>query len=164
MKILVISDSHGGVSALNEALQRSGKGAELVIFLGDGLKDIAYCKSAYPSLTFFEVRGNCDFMCADTPIESVLELDGVRVLITHGHKYNVKHGLSQLLEEAVAKDVDAVLFGHTHMPTDLCEYVGEKRIQLFNPGSLGYGKTYGVINTANGVLVTNIIDLYGEKH
>ena len=50
---------------------------------------------------------------------------------------------------------DAVFFGHTHTPYDDILDIGEKRIHLFNPGSIGYGGTYGVVNTSGRVLVTS---------
>lgn len=161
MKILVFSDSHGNTSNMIEAINRNKSNCDLVVFLGDGLRDSAYVKGRFPEIPFFEVRGNCDFFGADIPKESVVDLDGIRVLITHGDKYNVKYGLSTILYAGAEKEVDAIFFGHTHLPCELCEYVGERRIQLFNPGSVGGSSTYGVVNTANGVLVTNIAKLNG---
>ncbi len=156
MKILVFSDSHGASSKIIKALEAHKGKADLVIFLGDGLRDIDLVKEKYPSLTFFCVRGNCDFFSSDTPKESVLDLDGIRVLVCHGDRYNVKYTLDTILYAGAEREVDAILFGHTHIPLERCEYVGEKRIQLFNPGSIGTLDTYGVINTNGGVLVTGV--------
>lgn len=163
MKILVFSDSHGNSKNIIEAIERNNAKCDLIVFLGDGLKDISYIEEKYPQLVFFKVKGNCDLIAGNTPRESVLDLDGIRVLITHGDKYSVKYGLDTLLYACAEKEVDAVFFGHTHCPTELCEYVNDKRIQLFNPGSIGSGGTYGVVNTANGVLVTNIANLYSKS-
>ena len=159
MKILVFSDSHGNSKNIVDAIKRSGAGAELAVFLGDGLGDVEYAKSKFPSLAFYEVRGNCDFFASDIPKQSVLDLDGIRLLITHGDRYNVKYGLTNIIYAAAELEAHAVLFGHTHAPTEQCEYVDEKRIQLFNPGSIAQG-SYGVINIANGTLVTNIVNLF----
>lgn len=161
MKILVFSDSHGNTSNMIEAINRNKMSCDLVVFLGDGLRDASYVKSKFPEIPFFEVRGNCDMLSSDVPKESVIDLDGIKVLITHGDKYNVKYGLTNILCAGAEKEVDAIFFGHTHMPTELCEYAFDKRIQLFNPGSIGGGATYGVINTSNGTLVTNVAKLYG---
>ena len=159
MKILVFSDSHGNGKNVVEAIEKSGVGVSLVVFLGDGLGDVEYARGKFPNLQFFEVRGNCDFFANDTPKQSVLDLDGVRLLITHGDKYNVKYGLTNITYAGAELEVNGILFGHTHIPTDRCEYVNEKRIQLFNPGSIAQG-SYGVLNISNGVLVTNIVNLF----
>ena len=87
MKILVFSDSHGNANSIRKALFAHKSTVDLVIFLGDGVYDIEAIKADYPELSFFVVRGNCDFMCADVPKESVLDLDGVRFLVCHGHTY-----------------------------------------------------------------------------
>lgn len=156
MKILVFSDSHGASSKIIKAIEAHKGIADLIIFLGDGLRDIEFVKGKYPSLTFFCVKGNCDFFSCEAPKEAVLDLDGIKVLICHGDKYNVKYTLSTIMYAGREREVDAIFFGHTHSPLDACEYVDEKRIQLFNPGSIGTYDTYGVINTSGGVLVTNI--------
>ena len=155
MKLLVFSDSHSASGKITDAIASHSGMCDAVIFLGDGLRDIEYVKRKYPDLCFFCVSGNCDFT-SEVPSESVLDFDGIKVLVTHGHKYFVKHGYDTILEYAAAKGADAVFFGHTHVPLDTCEYVGEKRIQLFNPGSIGKGGTYGVVHTSGGVLVTSI--------
>ena len=156
MKILVFSDSHGGVSKIDKALELHAGRADLVIFLGDGLRDISVIKEKYPNLTFFSVRGNCDFFSGEEPKEAVLDLEGIRVLVTHGDRYSVKGSLQTILYAGAEKEVDAILFGHTHIPYDSCEYVGSRRIQLFNPGSIGHFGTFGVLNTSGKVLVTNV--------
>lgn len=156
MKILVFSDSHSRASTMDKAIALHKNNTELVIFLGDGVKDLELIKHKYPSIAFFAVKGNCDLLCSDVPKESVLDLDGIKVLVAHGDKYNVKYGLDTILYAALEKEVDAVFFGHTHIPHDSCEYVNGKRIQLFNPGSIGNGGSYGVVNTSGGVLVTGI--------
>ncbi len=156
MKILVFSDSHGRAKNIVEALKIHGGVCDFAVFLGDGLKDIDYAREKFPSVPFVSVKGNCDtFFCDSERDECVLDLDGVRVLITHGHKYNVKYVYGTILYRARELEVDAVFFGHTHIPLDTQEYVGEKRIHLFNPGSVGMGATYGIINTSGTVLVSS---------
>lgn len=155
MKLLVFSDSHSSSGKIEKAIAAHSGVCDAVIFLGDGLRDIDYVKRKYPDLCFFCVSGNCDFASAVLG-ESLLDFDGIKVLVTHGHKYFVKHGYDTLLRYAVSKGADAVFFGHTHIPLDTCEYIEGKRIQLFNPGSIGNGGTYGVVHTSGGVLVANI--------
>ncbi|MBQ8546509.1 MAG: metallophosphoesterase [Clostridia bacterium] len=156
MKILVFSDSHSHSKNIEKALEIHNYNADLVVFLGDGIRDIENVKNRHSRLNFFIVKGNCDvFFSSEYPDYSVLDLDGIRVLITHGHLYGVKSGYDRLLYKASEVEADAVFFGHTHAPIDFSTYVGEKRIHLFNPGSIGYDGTYGVINTSNGVLVSS---------
>ena len=154
MKILVFSDSHSNPKYIERALEIHNYRADLVIFLGDGIRDIENIKNRHSHLHFFVVKGNCDvFSSSEYPNYSVLDLDGVRVLITHGHLFGVKRGYDRILYRAEELEADAVFFGHTHMPIDYSTYVNEKRIHLFNPGSIAYGGTYGVVNTSKGVLV-----------
>lgn len=159
MKILVFSDSHGNSMAIDRAIAAHNAKADLVIFLGDGLNDIELMEEKYPQITFFKVKGNCDFMRSDIMSESILNLDGVKILICHGHKYNVKGALDTLVYAGMEKEVDAVLFGHTHVPYDSCQYINDKRIQIFNPGSIGMKGTYGVLNISGGVLVTGLAQI-----
>lgn len=156
MKILVFSDSHGSSANMIKAIEAHNARADLLIFLGDGLRDMELIKEKYPHLTVFSVKGNCDFFSNEAPKESILDLDGIRVLVTHGDKYNVKYTLNRIAYAGLEREVDAVFFGHTHTPCELCEYYGEHRIQLFNPGSIGTAGTYGVVNTSGGILVTGI--------
>ncbi|MBQ3040427.1 MAG: YfcE family phosphodiesterase [Clostridia bacterium] len=158
MKILVFSDSHGNFKAINDALELHHGEADLVIFLGDGARDISLIEEKYPSLAIFKVKGNCDFMC-EHPTKSILNLDGVRILVTHGHEYDVKYSLNKIMYTGFENELDAVLFGHTHQPLDTVERLNERSLRLFNPGSIGMGKTYGVIDIINGVLITNIARL-----
>ncbi len=131
MKILVISDTH---KKLNNAISllKEITDLDLVIHLGDHYNDAEDLEAIYNNLSFEYVAGNCDFAVMEELKEKILEIKGKKILITHGHYYQVKHGyylLEKLLEE---KKVDAIMFGHTHLP--VIEYIGEKIIM--NPGSL----------------------------
>ena len=62
--ILIISDTHGRVSRLEELISYRRKllaeGEVLnLIFLGDGLDDLFACRS-YDEIITYAVRGNCD--------------------------------------------------------------------------------------------------------
>ena len=75
----------------------------------------------------------------------MLNLEGHRILLTHGHRYGVKNGLGGLLNRAAQEGADIVLFGHTHQPmtetvpsgTVLGGVTIDRPIRLFNPGSIG---------------------------
>ena len=78
-----------------------------------------------------------------------MEFDGVKLMLVHGHHYGVKSGYGSLLASAKAEGVDAVLFGHTHVP------FMEKRegILMLNPGSLrNPDREYAIIEIENGTV------------
>lgn len=155
MKILVFSDSHSNSSKIKQAIELHKAKCDCVIFLGDGLKDIDFIKEQYSQIAFFTVKGNCDLFAGDTQEERLLYLDSFKILITHGHKYGVKSGYGRLAYRARELEADAVLFGHTHVPFDDFITVADKQIRLFNPGSIGHGGSFGVINTSGTVLITS---------
>ena len=155
MKLLVFSDSHSNSSKIKEAIELNKAKCDCVIFLGDGLKDIEYVKEQYPNIAFFAVKGNCDFFASGVEEERLLYLDNFKILITHGHKYGVKSGYGRLAYRARELDADAAFFGHTHVPFDDFVTVADKQIRLFNPGSVGFGGNFGVVNTSGSVLVTS---------
>lgn len=161
MKILVFSDSHSCPNRLLKAVEAHHGKCDLILFLGDGLRDLEIISQRYPDIPIVKVKGNCDYFASGEALEeTVLDLDGIRVLITHGHKHGVKYGYGTIIKYAIQNEVNAVFFGHTHVPCEKIEYEGEAKIQLFNPGSVATTSTYGVVNTANGVLVTNITKIY----
>jgi putative phosphoesterase len=153
MKLLVFSDSHGRGKNILEAVDLHGGVADAIIFLGDGLSDLEAVKRKYDKIPVFSVKGNCDFYdFNDTPEEILVNFDGIKILLCHGHKYGVKSSLTRILYRCLELEADAVFFGHTHVPVEMTEYVAEKRIQIFNPGSIG-SYSYGVVNTSGKVLV-----------
>ena len=155
MKLLVFSDSHSNPSKIKAAIDLHKAKCDAVVFLGDGLKDVEYVKELYPSIAFFTVRGNCDFFASEVEEERLLYLDNFKIFITHGHKYSAKSGYGRLAYRARELDADAAFFGHTHVPFDDVITVADKQIRLFNPGSVGYGGSFGVVNTSGSVLITS---------
>ena len=159
-ELLILSDSHGKSSAIERLLQRTRP--DLILFCGDGLRDLAYLPLPCP---FYAVRGNCDMFSAagleNTPEELTVTIDGLKLLVTHGHRYGVKGGLGALISRAVRLEVDAVVFGHTHEPLemtllpDIDHGFGislKKPLHLFNPGSLGYfPHSFGTLTIKGGV-------------
>lgn len=155
MKLLVFSDSHSDSRKMREAIEMHKATCQGVIFLGDGLKDVTYLMQDYPEIPLFAVKGNCDFFAKDADEERLLCIESFKILITHGHLYGAKGGCGNLVYRARELDADAVFFGHTHVPLDDIFEIGEKRIHLFNPGSVGHSGSFGVVNTSGKVLVTS---------
>ena len=143
MKILVVSDSHGRVANLETAL--GFENYDKIIYLGDGILDLLNSEMVDKSKLVL-VKGNND----DTdkvPSDEILEIEGKRFFITHGHNYNVKYGIKNLVKAACKNNADIILYGHTHIPLQ-CEL--ENKIICINPGSIGKGKlnqhTFAIID------------------
>lgn len=145
MNILVLSDSHGAVDNMLRA-------AELVqpqhiLHLGDCVRDAQTLHDRLPHIPMTTVPGNCDWGSLDEP-ERLIELEGVRILLLHGHTRNVKS--SPLAAQYAAREygADVLLFGHTHCP--LVDYDGA--LYTMNPGAAGdrLRPTYGVLTIENG--------------
>lgn len=161
MQILVFSDSHGNTARMKEIAARSR--AEVILFLGDGLRDFETLADAVPQGTMLlAVRGNCDGISDGVPAERILTLEGIRILMLHGHTRSVKHGTEALVSYARAQEIDLVLYGHTHTPDDrrlFCDE-GGKPLYILNPGSIGGGyfgsATFGTVEIRHGQMLTNI--------
>lgn len=145
MKILVFSDSHAGLSFMRSCIQKVRPNA--VIHLGDYYDDAQVLAEENPHLTFYQVKGNCDKYRAPVFARSILILPvgGVMLYMTHGHKHFVKTGTYSLLADARAAKVQAVLYGHTHIPDCHQESDG---LWVMNPGACGSsGGSAGIIET-----------------
>ena len=134
MRVGVFSDSHGDHDALDVLLEKMGY-VDAVCFLGDVARDAQHLEdrlAAMPgSPALYAVRGNNDYYSACMhPWERVIELDGVRIYMEHGHRSVNLTSLSYKAEEHGAK---LAMFGHTHQV--FYEPVGN--VMLLNPGSAG---------------------------
>lgn len=131
VKLLVISDSHGNISRAEKAINMH-KDADMVIHLGDYFRDANALEDLFPDLHFEYVYGNSDFMIGNVPIEKVLEIEGQRVLLTHGHRYSVNWGTEKLHTKASNDNIQLLLYGHTHISQ--VEYL--PGCIILNPGSI----------------------------
>lgn len=146
MRILVLSDSHGSASRLVGAMEEQPT-ASLIIFLGDGERDMDFAEKYNAGTPIVRVRGNCDFG-SEAPI-SVLESAGGRgIFCTHGYAEMVKYGDETLVAKAREAGADIVLYGHTHTP--VTDY--RDGLYIMNPGSVREG-SYGTVDiTPAGVV------------
>lgn len=145
MKILVFSDSHGRLGPMVDAIEQEHP--RRVFFLGDNYRDGQALMDAYPDLPMELVRGNCDWDKA--PDELIVEAEGVKFLLVHGHRYGVKSGTDQLVRSAKEMGVDIACFGHTHDALNM----PDRGVWLFNPGTAGgiHNRVgYGVVVVSNG--------------
>lgn len=136
MKILVLSDSHSGMRFMRQCVETINPQA--MIHLGDYYDDGQTLAELYPHIPMHQVPGNCDRYRCPPWVHSRLCYDvcGVRVFMTHGHKYGVKTSTAMMLAEARAMGAQAALYGHTHVAECLREDTG---MWVLNPGSAGYG-------------------------
>lgn len=145
MKYLIISDTHGFYAELSCILETE-KEIKNVIFLGDGMHDIERAKMEFPNRNFICVRGNCDF-AEKTESLQVLDLEGYKVLITHGAGFDVKTSKLALRRTAINMGVDIALYGHTHR--QYYEYLDG--LYLFCPGSVK-PEVYSANNPSYGIM------------
>ena len=153
MEFLCLSDSHGCTKNILEVLSRQIKRPDGIIFLGDGLRDFTYCDLG--DIPLYSVRGNCDSKLFPIELyaddERILDIYGKKIMLTHGHTYGVKSGMSRLIYAAAEKNADVVLFGHTHIPLEA--YIDkdnsemlDKPLYIMNPGSVGsYDGDFGLL-------------------
>lgn len=160
MKLFFISDIHGSLYYLNQALEKfKEENADYLVILGDELyhgarnplpteynpKEVANLLNQYAT-KIIAIRGNCDSevdaMVLKYPVLadfSTVFWQGKRLFLTHGHLFDETH-MPPLSEG------DVFLYGHTHVPK------AEKQngITVINPGSITFPKensphTYGVL-------------------
>ena len=154
MKILVLSDSHGNLSNMIRAVRLTGPG--MILHLGDCWRDAEKLRALFPETSFEQVPGNCDFRSSESA-EKLLVLEGQRVLICHGHTYDVKRTLALAGRAAEEQMLDVFLFGHTHRA--LRDLRG--KTLFLNPGSIGDSltPTYGILRIENGAAEGEIVRL-----
>ena len=161
MRFIIFSDSHGATDNMRRALERNrGTGLDGIIFLGDGIRG-AKSLADEVGLPLYAVAGNCDsgVDAADkSTYEKLLEFDGVKVLIVHGHKYMVKLTGEVLNQYACSIGADVALYGHTHRRADnyLPAEDGKKPLRVFNPGSIGLPpdgvNSFGLLEIKDGTI------------
>ena len=163
MKILVLSDSHSGLSFMRECVKAVKPDA--LIHLGDYYDDGQTLLEEYPHIPLYQVPGNCDrYRCPPFAHEILsLPVCGVPLYMTHGHLHQVKMTTSLLLRDARASGAAAALYGHTHVADCRQE---EDGLWVLNPGSCGsWGGTVGLIETNDGKIVScrilGLMDLEG---
>lgn len=138
MKILIVSDTHRKDDNLKRVIDQE-KPLDMLIHLGDAEGSEHLIASWVNEGCQLEmVMGNNDFFSSlDREIE--LDLGPHRVLLTHGHYYNVSLGVEFLREEALERHCDVAMYGHTHRP--YLETSGG--VTILNPGSLSYPRQEG---------------------
>ncbi len=144
-RILVVSDSHGNTPRLSGILARE-EPFDILVHCGDGISDLFHVKIPAGTLVI-GVNGNIDESRGiDRERIATFEADGMRFMVVHGDQYRVHHDYSLMEREGRVRNVDVVLFGHTHS-----RFHGNGRPVLFNPGPASGGH-YGCITTGERLL------------
>ncbi|BDU67462.1 MAG: phosphoesterase [Candidatus Tyloplasma litorale] len=153
MKILILSDIHGDLKTMNKIIQQN-LDVDLKIFLGDFQVSIKQQKKL-TNLFDYVVMGNSDYPNI-SPLKKILEIDGIRILLHHGHYYTSFKAYvdkKMAVKDAIKNNASIVIHGHNH--------IGEKslidNIIIFNPGSPSFPRggtkpSYGFMEIENGEL------------
>ena len=150
-KILIASDTHGNKEQFKQLISENE--FTHIIFCGDLLKDVEDINHN----NLIKVKGNWDewFIDNKNKLEEVVEIEGVKIIVTHGHKYGVKSGLGGLIKRAEQEQAKIVCYGHTHIK-DVQEING---VLYINPGAFSYFKggkhTYVTIEIADKKIIVN---------
>lgn len=153
MKIMIVSDTHKSHGNLKWALEQEGR-LDMFIHLGDteGAEDYIAALAGCP---VHLLRGNNDFF-SDLPGEEEFLIGKYHVFITHGHYYYVGITEERIKQEARERDVDIVMYGHTHKPSLNIE----SGLITLNPGSIAYPRQIG----RRGSYIMMTLDENGEAH
>jgi len=148
MKLLVLSDSHRNISRMRHAVNQTNPDA--ILHLGDHIDDAQTLRQEFQSIVFHIVKGNCDFQATGKD-ELFMIIGGVKIFMTHGHKYGVKSGLAALVERSRQLGADLSLYGHTHRAL----LRDERGLWLMCPGQMErhdnrLTASYGVVTIEGG--------------
>lgn len=153
MLLAVFSDSHGSAVHMADAVAKYAP--DVVIFLGDGVRDAECVRALHPDTRFLILRGNCDRDPAydDT---ALLTLEGVKIFAAHGHAHGVKYGMDKFCTSVWCSGSALGLYGHTHRP--LWQEI--RGMQILNPGSIGSAQhpTFALVRLENGKADCRILD------
>lgn len=169
MKYLIVSDIHGSLPRLQKVISFfEQQKYDMLLILGDILNygprnglpeglDAMGIANLLNTLSnkIVAVRGNCDSevdqMLLKFPIMSdvaILVNNGIRLLLTHGHKYN---------PESQPLSADVICTGHTHV----WQLEKQDRQILLNTGSITFPKngnipTFATLDDDNYLRVRNL--------
>ncbi|MFB6170909.1 MAG: metallophosphoesterase [Haloarculaceae archaeon] len=133
--ITVVSDTHGESDhRLAGRTLEAVREADLVVHAGDLMTEAVLDAFEAESASFVAVRGNNDPPLDCLPLERVVEFDGLRLVVVHGHQHH-DTAMTMLGREAEA---DLVVFGHSHRPT----FDARAAVPRLNPGSHAHPRWY----------------------
>ncbi len=131
MRVLIIGDTHGQDDIFLKVLSRE-KDFDVLLHTGD-FEGSEFVYSELTKCPFYYIAGNNDFF-TDAPYKQVIELDGCRIFMAHGHRSSLHRGYDKIRREAAKNGASIAVFGHSHVPA--AQY--QSGILLLNPGSLAW--------------------------
>ena len=158
--ILLLSDTHGAVDAVQWILSNFSEGCQACLFAGDGAQDIiTVVREATTGLitvppVIIMAQGNCDsqlyppiFPDSENPkpfglpVYQQKTIAGQHILLAHGHLHHVELDGRKLSMTAESLGCTIAVYGHTHIQS--IETFGS--VTAINPGSplRPRGKSYG---------------------
>lgn len=157
MRIGLVSDTHGDRAAIEKAVKQAGP-VDQWLHAGDHVRDAVYLRKL-TGIPVHAVAGNCDAVETELP-EQFLTMEGCPIMLTHGHRYKVKHGLQELLWWACRYEAKVVVFGHTH--NALIKREGD--LLIINPGSPAFPRgggspSFGLLDILPGETKASIVEL-----
>lgn len=135
MKVLIVSDTHGYNDNYFKVVEMHNP--DMVVHLGD-VEGAEYSIVRKTPCPVHIVAGNNDIF-SDLPREEEFTIGKYKCLATHGHYYYVSMGPETIMEVARNRQIDVVMYGHTHKP----EVRRENGVIAVNPGSLSYPRQEG---------------------
>lgn len=170
MKLGLISDTHGELENLREALRQLIQihKIEKVIHLGDEWEDTEVFKEI-PGIDSIVVPGIYarQYLAPTIPNRVICAFHGWQVLFSHTATANDKDlpGDPDPQELASDQKIDVIACGHTHIPA-----IEEKNyVLVINPGHLktkdkkGHSPSYAVLDIRPDKIEASIVDLYSKE-
>jgi hypothetical protein len=130
VRLGVISDTHG---LLRPEVFDAFAGVDHILHAGD-VGEPALLTELEAIAPVTAVYGNTDDMDIRARLRRVasIELDGFRIVVTHGDQFG--RAPTPVLLQAAFPDADVIVFGHSHRP--LLEIV-DVVVTVMNPGAAG---------------------------
>lgn len=153
MKILIVSDTHRYNVNFLKVVDKTGP-LDLVVHCGD-VEGSEFVIEQAAGCPVEMVQGNNDFF-SELPKEKEFMIGRYKVWLTHGHNYYIAMNSDVIKQEAIQREVDIVMCGHTHKPV---VDIGSN-ITLINPGSISYPRQE---NRKPSYIIMEI-DSAGEAH
>lgn len=132
MRLGIMSDSHGDIAAIRRGFQVMDPVDEW-LHAGDYAQDANFVEKI-SKVPVTAVAGNTDGSIVHAKWDEFIEINGIKIWLTHGHRYKVKLGIQELIWWGHQYDVQLVVFGHTHIP----EITTAEQLMLVNPGSIAF--------------------------
>ncbi|MDD4859772.1 MAG: YfcE family phosphodiesterase [Dehalococcoidales bacterium] len=158
-RICVLGDTHiKHWHQLSTAIKSEFSSSDYILHLGD-FDSLELLEEFKKSSKFYGITGNHDgpSLKALLPAQDIIEIDGKRLGLVHGHGCSLPWGLRRGLQARFrGEKLDAILYGHTHRMNN----VFDRGTLFFNPGSAAGrfpagNASYGVI-TVNATLGSNL--------